>query len=498
MQPAYGLHGAVVSPHHLASGVGLQILKDGGSAVDAAIATNAALSVVFGSACGVGGDAFWLIWDPRAGRLVGLNGSGRSGSSADASALRRAGLEVIPLRGGASITVPGAVRSWSDASARFGRLPRSRLLAPAIELASDGFPAWDGFIEAVERSAPIFRSALGPDAEWFRVFRPGNRPWRRGERVRLPALAGTLTRIADHGWQEFYEGQTAELQARALAAAGSSVGLDDLRGHASTWTEPISTDYRGAQVTSHRPNSQGFVALEMLNILEQFEPPPLRVFEGLSGADLRWTHLGIEAAKLAMADRDAYLTDPEVFPTPLERLLSKDYAASLASMIDPRRARNPAARGVPIGGGTVWVGVVDDSGYAVSLIESNFMTFGSGVVDAETGVVFQNCGSFFSLDPKMVNVLGPAKRTLHTLMPGMILRDGRPWLVAGSMGGDAQPQISCTGRERCPRWRLGCSERCRHAALVRRARHAPGAADDGSRRASVSTRVVTRARSAGT
>jgi gamma-glutamyltranspeptidase/glutathione hydrolase len=441
MQPAYGLHDAVVSPHHLASSVGLQILKDGGSAVDAAIATNAALGVVFGSACGIGGDAFWLIWGPSDSRLVGLNGSGRSGKAASATALRDLGLQAMPLRGGLSITVPGAVRSWGDAHARFGRLPRSALLERAIELAADGFPAWDGFIEAVERSAPIFQTALGSEADWFRIYRPDNRPWRHGERVCLPALAGTLKRIADHGWQEFYEGDTAELASRALTAAGSSLGIDDLRVHASTWTEPISTDYRGTRVAGHRPNSQGFVALEILNILEQFEPPTARVFKNHMGADLRWTHLGIEAAKLALADRDQYLTDPDVAPVPLDWLLSRDHAAKLATMIDPQKARIPSARRVPVGGGTVWLGVVDESGCAVSLIQSNYMTFGSGVVDPATGVVFQNRGSFFSLDPNMANVLAPSKRTLHTLMPGMLLRNGQPWLVVGSMGGDAQPQI---------------------------------------------------------
>jgi len=441
MPAAYGLHGAVVAPHHLASAIGLDILQAGGSAVDAAIATNAALAVVFGSACGIGGDAFWLIWDPHAGEEVGLNGSGRSGAHADVGALIRAGLDAVPLRGGLSITVPGAVRSWGDAHDRLGRLPRAAVLAPAIELARDGFPAWGGFIEAVERVAPIFGSTLGPDAAWFQVYRPHGRPWHPGERVRLPALAATLTRLAEHGWDEFYEGQTAELQARALAAAGSPIGREDLRRHTSTWTEPISTEYRGTRVTTHPPNSQGFVALEMLDILAQFEPPGPRVFARGTGADLRWTHLGLEAAKLAMADRDAYLTDPAVSPTPLGRLLAPAYAAALARRIDAGQARTTEAGILPRGGGTIWLGVVDGEGCAVSLIESNYMTFGSGVVDPATGVVYQNRGSFFSLDPARANVLGPAKRTLHTLMPGMLFRAGRPWVVLGSMGGDAQPQI---------------------------------------------------------
>ena len=438
---ARGSHGAVVAPHHLASEAGLAILRAGGSAVDAAIATNAVLAVVDGNSCGIGGDAFWLIWDAAAGRQLALNGSGRSSGRADAAALRRSGVTRIPLRGGLAVTVPGAVRSWGDAHDRFGRLHRADILAPAIELATAGFPAWDGFIAAVEASAPIVRAALGPDAGWFRVYRPKGRPWRPGERVRLPALGTTLARIADEGWDEFYSGRTAELQARALGAAGSSIGLDDLGGHASTWTEPIATDYRGTRVTGHPPNSSGFVALEILNVLERFDPPSRGEFSDGAGADLRWTHLGIEASKLAMADRDAHLTDPTAHAAPLEHLLSKDYAAQLAARIHPTRATRPVAARVPRGGGTIWLGVVDGAGNAVSLIESNYMGFGSGVVDPETGIAYQNRGSFFSLEDDHPNVLAPSKRTLHTLMPGMLFRDGRPWVVTGSMGGDAQPQI---------------------------------------------------------
>ncbi len=438
---ARGTHGAVVAPHHLASEAGLAILRAGGSAVDAAIATNAVLAVVMGSACGIGGDAFWLVWDAAEARQVGLNGSGRSSARADAGALRRTGLERLPMRGGATITVPGAVRSWGDAHGRYGRLPRATLLAPAIELARDGFAAWDGFISAVEAAARVLAPALGSDAAWFGVYRPHGRPWRAGERVRLPALAATLTRIADLGWDEFYRGETAEHQVRALAGAGCAIDLDDLAAHTSTWTEPIGIDYRGVRVTSHPPNSSGFVGLEILSVLERFEPPPGEAFAAGAGADLRWTHLGIEASKLAMADRDAYLTDPEAVAAPLERLLSTSYAAELAARIDLSRAARPPAARVPRGGGTIWLGVVDRDGNAVSLIESNYMGFGSGVVDPATGIAYQNRGSFFSLDPDHPNVLAASKRTLHTLLPGMLFRQGRPWIVVGSMGGDAQPQI---------------------------------------------------------
>lgn len=440
---ARGGQAAVVAPHHLATAAGLGILRAGGSAVDAAIATNAVLAVVDNQACGIGGDAFWLIWDETRNRQTGLNGSGRSASTASAATLRTRGLRTIPHRGGLSITVPGAVRSWGDAHERFGRLPRATLLAPALELARDGFPADEAFCRATEVSGAVFARELGPDAAgWNAVYRPDGRPWQIGARVRLPALAATLERIATEGWAEPYEGRTAEHQARALAEAGSAISLDDLRTHASTWTEPIFSDYRGVRVTGHPPNSSGFVALELLNILESFEPPAADG-TGTTGLAqrIRWAHLGIEASKLAMVDRDDHLTDPEHHPAPLDRLLDKAYARKLAARIDPLRASTPPAARTPRGGGTIWLGVVDRDGNAVSLIQSNYAGFGSGIVDPVTGIAFQNRGSYFGLDEAYPNVLGPSKRTLHTLMPAMLFRDGRPWVITGSMGGDAQPQV---------------------------------------------------------
>ena len=439
---ARGARGAVVAPHHLATSAGLGVLAAGGSAVDAAIATNAVLGVVMPSGCGIGGDAFWLIWDAGAGTQHALNGSGRSAATADAATLRDRGLTALPRRGGLSITVPGAVRSWSDAHARFGRLERSVVLGPAIELARDGFPAWDGFVAAVEATAGILDSP--PAAAGFHaVYRPNGRPWRPGEIVRLPALARTLQRLADEGFDAFYDGELADRQERALAAAGSPITAADLATHTSTWTDPIATTYRGVRVTTHPPNSSGIVALELLNVLERFDPPAAATFA--AGGDARWIHLGIEASKLAMADRDAHLTDPEFHDIPVERLLDKAYAEELAGRIDPARARRPAATKAPRGGGTIYLAAVDGAGNAVSLIESNYMGFGSGVVDPETGIHYQNRGSYFSLEPDHPNVLAPRKRTLHTLLPGMLFRgDGpatEPWVIAGSMGGDAQPQI---------------------------------------------------------
>jgi gamma-glutamyltranspeptidase/glutathione hydrolase len=438
-----GLHGAVVAPHHQATAAGVAILRAGGTAVDAAIATNAVLAVVQPQHCGIGGDAFWLIWDEAAGRQVALNGSGRSAASIDAAALRSRGHDRVPFRGPLSITVPGAVRSWADAHARYGRLSRDAILAPAIELARGGVAASTAFIDAVEDFAPVAAALGEAGAAFASVVRPHGRPWRPGEHVRFPALAGTLEMLARDGFDAFYEGDLADRQARALGAVGSPLTGDDLRAHRSTWGEPISVDYRGVRVTSHPPNSSGIVALMLDGILAQLEPPAPSAFGERGVRDARWIHLGLEAAKLAMADRDAHLTDPEARQIPVETLLDPARLAALAARIDPDHAARPVPVQNPPGGDTVFMAAVDAAGNAVSLIESNWAGFGSGVVDPDTGIHYQNRGSFFSLDPDHANVLAPRKRTLHTLLPGMLFRAGQPgpWIVVGSMGGDVQPQI---------------------------------------------------------
>ena len=410
--------------------------------MDAAIATNAVLAVVMPQACGLGGDAFWLIWDERSKRQTALNGSGRAPAGADAAALRRSGLERLPLRGPLSVTVPGAVGSWADAHEAYGRLSPGQVLRPAIDLARDGFLVDEGFAAAVERTTRILAAELQDGGRtWASEFRPHGRPWRPGEVVRRPAVGRTLERLAEAGLADFYEGRVADSIARCLAEAGSAIAPDDLERHTCEWVEPISTTYRGVTATTHPPNSQGVVALELLNILEAFDPPLPSVFGPDGVLDPGWIHLGIEASKLAYADRDRFLTDPAFREVPVDDLLDKARARGLAQMIDPARAATPPVATGPRGGGTVYLGTVDGDGNAVSLIESNYMGFGSGVVDPETGIHFQNRGSYFSLDPDHPNLLEGGKRTLHTLMPGMLLRDGRPWVVVGSMGGDAQPQI---------------------------------------------------------
>ncbi len=440
---ARGSQGAVVAPHHLATTAGLEVLRRGGSAVDAAIATNAVLAVVTPHSCGLGGDAFWLIWDAAEGRQTALNGSGRSAAAVDIEALRATGERLVPFHGPHSITVPGAVRSWADAHRRHGRLTPAAVLAPAIELARDGFPASDVFSDAVESILPVVLQLGDAGRGFLATYRPDGRPWRPAERIRQPALATTLETLARDGFDAFYDGDLGDRQATALAALGSPIRVGDLREHASTWTEPISLDYRGVRVTTHPPNSSGIVALELLGILASFEAPPAAAFTASGVTDVRWIHLGLEAAKLAMADRDAHLTDPDARDVPVEALLDAGYLSELAGRIDPARATQPPRSTNRRGGGTIYLATVDGEGNAVSLIESNYAGFGSGVVDAGTGIAYQNRGSWFSLDPAHANVLAPRKRTLHTLLPGMLFRAGQtgPWIVVGSMGGDAQPQI---------------------------------------------------------
>jgi gamma-glutamyltranspeptidase len=439
---ARGARGAVVAPHHLATQAGLAVLAAGGHAVDAAIAANAVLGVVMPNGCGIGGDAFWLVWDEATGEQVALNGSGRAPASVSAEQLRDAGLERVPLRGPLPITVPGAVRSWSDAHRRWGRLSRGTVLAAAIEQADAGFPAWDGLVRAIET---LWREiAHEPWAAGFaRAWRPHGRPWHPGELVRLPALAATLRTLADDGFDTFYDGDLGERIASGLAAAGGTHTTADLRSHVSEWGSPIGATYRGVRATSHPPNSSGLVALMMLRVLERFAPPADATFGGRGWSSAGWIHLMLEAAKLAYGDRDRLLADPAASEVPVEALLSDRHVASLAARIDPRAADQDPEPARTLVGGTIYLAVVDAEGDAVSLIQSNAAGFGSGVVDPATGVHFQNRGASFSLQPGHPNLLRPGRRTAHTLMPGMLFREGeqRPWVVAGSMGGDIQPQI---------------------------------------------------------
>jgi gamma-glutamyltranspeptidase len=427
--------GMVSCPHALASEAGVEILKAGGSAVDAAIAVSAALSVVYPHMTSVGGDAFWLIHDAARGTVRFLSAAGRAGSSASIEWFRSRGHAEIPLRGilPATVTVPGAVAGWCRAHEAYGRLPLARDLAAAIGYAREGFPVTKRVAAWTAESATL----LAGNPEAAAIFLPGGRPPRAGERLQNPDLARTLERVGAEGHAGFYEGETARALARYSRAHGGLHTEDDLARQRSEWGEPISTRYRGVTIYETPPPTQGLSVLQMLNLLEPFE---LSALEYL-GPD--HVHLLVQAKMIAFHDRDRVLGDPDFVTVPVDRLLSRAHADLRRRLIDPGRAltwdRVPSWGS--LAGDTVYVAAVDARGNAASLIHSVYSNYGAGVVAGRTGVVLQNRGAYFSLDPAHPNRLEPGKRPLHTLVASLAFRDDRLWHVLGCMGADGQPQI---------------------------------------------------------
>ncbi len=451
--------GAVSAPHYLAASAGLVTLARGGTAIDAAIAMAAVLGVVYPHMTGPGGDAFWLVCDPAERgpdggvRVRALNASGRAAAAATFDAYRARG-PAIPWRGPqAALTVPGAVDGWWEAYRlsvdRWGSALRwGALLEPAIRYAADGYPCsqsqarWTalnldpaaGALGGLERFEGFRRTFLGPDAT---VPRPG-------ARVANPGLARTLEAIAAGGRDAFYRGAVAAALARGLAEVGSPLTADDFAAHRSEWVEPIVLRWRGYEVFTVPPNSQGVAALQLLGLLEA-----AGAAETADGSADR-IHLVVEATRLAFADRDRWVADPAAAPVPLDRLLEPAYLAARARLIDRARAAAavapglgaaPAAAADPAASDTTWFGAVDAAGRMVSVIQSLYFDFGSGIVPGDTGVVLQNRGTAFRLDdPGHPNALAAGKRPFHTLCPLLLARGGRPVGVVGTMGGDGQPQ----------------------------------------------------------
>lgn len=421
--------GMVVCPHALASEAGAAILRQGGNAVDAAIATQAALGVVYPHMTGLGGDAFWLIYDGATGSLQGLNGSGRAAAAASWQRFHQAGHDRIPERGPwAAITVPGAVDSWHQAHQRFGRRPWADLLQPAIALATDGYPVSGSQVHWTRRDLPHFQ-AHSPQAC---PFLPGGAVPQVGQRCHNPDLAATLDLLARQGAAVFYQGELGDRIGRYLHSQGGLLTQADLAQHRSDWVTPIHTRYRGHDVYTLPPNSQGMALLMALNIVVGLDVQAL----GHGTAD--YYHLMVEALKLAFADRDRWVTDPNWADIPLADLLSRDYGDRQRQRLHWRQAGAVSADSV--GGDTVYTAVVDAAGNAVSVIQSLYFDFGSALVVPETGFVLQNRGCFFSLDPSHINCLAPGKRTFHTLMPSLVLHQGKLDRVLGTMGGEGQPQ----------------------------------------------------------
>jgi len=426
-------HGMVASAHPLATQIGLDVLRRGGSAVDAAIAVNAALGFLEPTACGIGGDLFAVVWDAKTGRLHGLDGSGRSPRSISIEAIEPDEDGTVPRYSPAAWSVPGTVDAWFALHERFGRLPMADVLAPAIRAAEEGEPVPQAIAAAWGRAAVLFGDKPG----FAEVFLPGGRAPAEGEVFANPALAKAYRLLATAGRDAYYRGPIAASIVALSSAVGGFLSAEDLAAHRSDWVEPLSTTYRGVEVFELPPAGQGLAALQMLNILETFDLAAM----GRDSAEF-W-HVMIEAKKLAFEDRAKFYADRDAVDIPVAGLLSKAYAAERAAGIEPA---GRAARRLDAGeprlheGDTTFLAVADADGNMVALIQSNYTGFGSGYVVADWGFGIQNRGALFNLTPGTANVLAPGKRPFHTIIPAFAKRAGKPWLAFGVMGGDMQPQ----------------------------------------------------------
>jgi gamma-glutamyltranspeptidase/glutathione hydrolase len=426
-------HGMVCSAHPLATQIGLEVLKKGGNAVDAAIAVNAALGLMEPMSCGIGGDLFAIVWDAKSRKLYGLNASGRSPAAATREFfVTQKGLSEIPETGPLSWSVPGCVDGWDELRRRFGTRSLAELLQPTIDYAESGSPVPE-MIAGYWRAS---RRKLAMDEGSAKVFLPHGQVPSVGQLFKNPALAASYREFAKNGRDAFYRGRIAQRLAEYSKQMGGLLTLDDLASHTSTWIEPVHTTYRGVAVYELPPNGQGIAALQMLNILEGYDIASM----GPQSPD--YWHVWIEAKKLAFADRARYYADPEFEHVPVTELISKPYAEARRKLIRPDQVLREIAPGDPklSHGDTTYLCVVDKDRNAVSLIQSLYYGFGSGNTPADLGFPIQNRGTLFALDPKHPNRLEPRKRPFHTIIPAMAFRDGKPWLVFGVMGGDMQPQ----------------------------------------------------------
>lgn len=411
----------VATPHALATAAGVDVLRRGGNAVDAAIAANAVLTVIYPASCGIGGDAFWIVHDPRTQRTHSYNGSGRTPRSAS---LGRLAGHVLPQRGALTVTVPGAVRSWEDVGRAHGRQGLDELLASAEHYAREGYVATDVVANYLSLNEPLLRV----DAEATRVFLSDGVP-RAGDVLRNPDLAETLGSIRRDGADAFYQGPVAQKIVAKLNRLGNLMTLEDLAAHRTEETTVLRLDWDGGELLAHPPNSQGSTMLLAMGMLagDRNVDEPL------------WNHLAVEAMKRANAIRDERFCDPAFGASGIERELDPANLRALRATIDPARA-SVRHSGLDHGD-TIYLCVVDEDGMAVSLIESLYMNFGSGIVADGTGVVLHNRGAYFSTTQGNPNCYEGGKRPLHTLSPPMFLRNGKPEIVFGTMGGDGQPQV---------------------------------------------------------
>jgi gamma-glutamyltranspeptidase / glutathione hydrolase len=425
-------HGMVATSQPLAAQAGLDVLRAGGSAVDAAIAANAVLGVVEPMSCGIGGDLYAIVWDAKGKKLHGLNASGRSPYRATREFFAARKLDEIPVTGPLSWSVPGCVDGWAELHKRFGKLPLDRVLAPAIGYAEDGFPV----TEVIAGSWRGAEGRLSDHPDFARTFLIKGRAPHAGEVFRNPSLARTYRDIAGGGRDAFYKGRAAKEIVAFSEKNDGLFALKDFTDHTSTWVEPVSTTYRGYRVYEIPPPGQGIAVLQMLNILENYDLKKM----GPESAD--WWHLFTETKKLVYADRAKFYADPAFGKLPIEELISREYAEKRRKLIKMEKALTDVPAGDPKLGraDTVYLTVVDKDRNCVSLIQSNYFGFGSGLVPGALGFALQNRGTLFALDDKHLNRLEPHKRPFHTIIPSFVTKDGKPWFCFGVMGGDMQPQ----------------------------------------------------------
>jgi gamma-glutamyltranspeptidase/glutathione hydrolase len=462
----WGANGAAATAHPMATMIAIDILKAGGSAVDAAIAANAALGVVEPTANGIGGDAFCLLWDPAQKKVVGLNGSGRSPEKLTMKVMQsRAKNGDVPGLGLGSITVPGCVDAWWELHQRYGKLPWKDVLAPAAALADKGVPVPQAISMLMERGMSRFlapNSGVEETENISKLYLTRGRTPKEGEIFRNPDLSKTLTTIGEQGRGVFYEGEIADRMEAYFKRLGGWMTKKDLSSHHAEWVDPLSINYRsGVSVYGMPPNSQGPTTLQMLNILKHFD---LRGMGLMSAASV---HHMAEAKRLAFEDASRYYGDPAFSKIPLSDLLSDAYCAERAKLISPDKPMARAFPGdVPSKGDTTYLSTSDSSGMMVSLIQSNFAGMGSGLMPDGLGFIFHNRGSNFVLDKGSPNIYAPKKRPFNTIIPGFAVKDGAPWLAFGVMGGSMQPQgqsqiianmvdydLDPQAAGDCPRWR---------------------------------------------
>lgn len=423
-------HGMACTSQPLATQVALDILKKGGSAVDAAIAADAMLGLTEPTGAGIGGDIFAIVWDAKTHKLYGLNGSGRSPMSLTLDYLKKQGITHIPPFGPLPVSVPGCVDGWYELHSKFGKLPMDQILAPTIGYAREGFPVTEVIAYYMQRSAPI----LGKYPGFKETYMPNGKMPEKGEVFKNPYLANTLEKIAKGGRDAFYKGDIARTIDKYMKENGGFLSYEDLAAHHSEWVDPVSTNYRGYDVWELPPNGQGIATLQILNILEGFD------IKSMGFGSTQYLHTFIEAKKLAFEDRAKFYADPDFANVPTKELISKEYAAKRRALIDPDHAARRVDAGDPHTDNTIYLTVADSEGNMVSLIQSNYRGMGSGMTPTGLGFVLQDRGEMFTLEDGHANCYAPGKRPFHTIIPSFITKDGEPYISFGVMGGAMQPQ----------------------------------------------------------